>query len=215
MHDDGVTLDQAFRLAAGELGMASAAWLFVTEAAVDGAPAVLALRDRLGRDWPVLDAVCAAWSAGLRAPRVDAREVLPVLEGVTRIVVVGLETLWLDDLMRVLPGSVQIALLRASALEPDWPRVQSNHGGRLQMLRLADFQSWAGTRSVLLGFVYGDADDSLFVVPTWLRAAGSDVRLQFRSLLGWRVLPVPLAVYPRWLVAAEPGHFTDLLPPAA
>jgi hypothetical protein len=38
------------------------------------------------------------------------------------------------------------------------------------------------------------------------------VRLQFRSLLGWRILDLPLALYPRWLVAAERGTLTELCP---
>lgn len=212
MDDEFAALGQAFRLAAGELGMASAAWLFVREAALDGAPAVQALSDRLGREWPVLDAVCAAWLGGLSAPRVEPQDVLPALEGVTRVVLVGLETLWLDALLQQLPATVQVALLRVSTLQPDWARVQSNHVKRLQLLRLADFQAWAGPRSVLMSFVYGPTAAGVFVVPTWLRVAGPDVRLQFRGLLGWRVLSLPLTVYPRWLVAAEPEHFTELLP---
>ncbi len=209
-------LGQAFRLAASELGMASAAWLFVTEAGgVDGEAGVAALRDELGRTWPVLDAVCAAWRSGTRAPTVDAGEVLPVLADVTRVVVVGLETVWLDALVAAVPASVRLALVQHSDLVPDWARVRSNYAGRVELLELSDFQSWAGPRSALVTFVYGSTDgEGTFALPTWLRVSGPDVRTQFRALVGWEVLRVPLEVYPRWLVAIDGEAFTHLEPAA-
>lgn len=205
-------LGQAFRLAAGELGMASAAWLFVEECARDGDERVRALRDELGRDWPVLDAVCAGWEQGVRAPVVDATEVTPALEGVARLVVVGHETLWLDALVAALPASVRIGLVRQQDLVPDWERVASNWRGRVELLGLGDFQAWAGAHSGLLTFVYGDGRAQLFTLPAWLRVSGPDVRTQFRALVGWQVLRLPLLVYPRWLAAAEGEGFTSLEP---
>lgn len=207
-------LGQAFRLAASELGMASAAWLFVAETgAVEGDAGVATLRDELGRTWPVLDAVCAAWLGGRRAPVVDAGEVLPVLADVTRVVVVGLETLWLDALVGALPATTRVALVQHGELVPDWERVRSNFAGRVELLALADFQSWAGPRSALVTFVYGRSEgESTFALPAWLRVSGPDVRTQFRALLGWEVLRVQLEVYPRWLVAIEADAFTHLEP---
>jgi hypothetical protein len=90
--------------------------------------------------------------------------------------------------------------------------VLANHGGRIEPLTLEDFQAWAGPRSVLLTFVYGAAASQIFVLPAWLRATGPDVRLQFRSLLGWRILDVPMEIYPRWLVAADVHTLTELRP---
>lgn len=209
-------LDQAFLLAAGELGMASAAWLFAREtAAVEGDEGVSRLRDELGRRWPVLDAVCAAWLQGLRAPRLDAAEVLPALEHLTRVLVVGLEAWWLDVLLAALPPSTRVGLLQQSDFSPDWGRVRGNLGARVELLDLAHFQAWAGPRSALLTFVYGASGSTgPFALPAWVRVSGPDVRTQFRALVGWDVLQVPLAVYPRWLVATGAEAFTHLEPAA-
>lgn len=206
---------QAFRLAASELGMATAAWLFVQETAgVAGDHAVSDLRDEMGRTWPVLDAVCAGWLAGERmlAPSVDA--LLPALEGASRLVLVGQEAIWTDALLAALPSGVRVGLVQEGDPIANWSRLLSNHGGRIEPLSLQDFQTWAGPRSVLLTFVYGAGAGQVFVLPAWLRTAGPDVRLQFRSLVGWCVLGVPLEIYPRWLVAAERTTLTDLVPPA-
>lgn len=196
--------------------MASAAWIFVEEAGASGGDAAVhALREELGRDWPVLDAVCAGWLDGARAPAADCDELLSLLHGITRLVVVGLEARWLDALLRVLPETTRVAMVQASALDPDWERIAANYGGRLTLLELADFQSWAGPRSVLMTFVYGEAADQIFVLPSWLRVCGPDVRLQFRELVGWRILPLPMAVYPRWLAVEDTHTFTALRPEPA
>ena len=206
------SLDQGFSLAAAELGLASAAWLFTEEVhRGEGDDGVHRLRDALGRRWPVLDAVCAAWLDGERAPEVDAAPLVSRLEGVTRLVVVGLEARWLDALMRLLPVSVRVGLVRHSEFSPDWERVVANLGPRVELLELADFQGWAGQRSVLLSFVYGAGGGSgLFALSAWVRVAGPDVRTQFRELMGWDVLRVPLSIYPRWLVAVSAEDFTQL-----
>lgn len=208
-------LQQAFRTASSELGMASAAWLFVQEtAATEGDPGVATLRDELGRLWPVLDAVCAGWLEGARNAQVQSEELLAELTGSTRLVVVGIESLWLDHLIAQLPSAVQIGLVQQGDPVTHWPRVVSNYGDRVRLLQLADFQTWAGPRSSLLTFVYGQAHDQVFVLPGWLRVCGTDVRMQFRTLLGWRVLDAPMEVYPRWLVAASVDSLTALRPRA-
>ncbi len=205
-------LDQAFSLAAAELGMASAGWLFVTEVDQgEGGQGVERLRDALGRRWPVLDAICAAWLSGARAPRVDANSLLTRLQGITRVVVVGLEVRWLDVLVQALPGTMRLGVVRQSEFNPDWDRVIANFSGRVELLELSEFQSWAGQRSALLSFVYGARDTGgLFALSAWARVSGPDVRTQFRELIGWDVLGVPLAIYPRWLVAVAADDFTQL-----
>lgn len=208
-------LDQAFTLAAGELGMASAAWLFAQEVWADGGDAaVQELRDELGRRWPVLDAICAAWLDGARAPTPDAAPLLPTLAELKRVVIVGLEARWLDALAAAAPKDLRLGLVRASEFTPDWDRVLDNLAGRVELLELGDFQSWAGPRSALLTFVYGAGGaGGLFALSAWVRVAGPDVRTQFRELIGWDVLRVPVAVYPRWLVAVTPDDFTSLESP--
>lgn len=205
-------LDQAFTLAAAELGMASAAWLFTAEVqAGEGTEGVTRLRDALGRRWPVLDAICAAWLEGARVPTVDAAPVVRRLEGITKVVVVGLEVRWLDALVAALPPQVRLGVVRHSELSPDWDRVIANYAGRMELLELADFQGWAGQRSALLSFVYGAGGvGGLFALSAWMRVSGPDVRTQFRELLGWDVLRVPLATYPRWLVPVAASDFTQL-----
>jgi len=206
---------QAFRLAAAELGMASASWLFVRETAAEaGDEGVATLRDQLGREWPVLDAVCAGWRHGARKPRVEADALAARLQGATRLVLVGHEAIWVDALLQRLPSTLQVGLVPAGDPLADAVRMLDNHGRRVQALTLADFQTWAGPRSVLASFVYGLSGQQVFVLPAWLRAAGPDVRLQFRSLVGWRVLDLPLAIYPRWLVAADAQTLTELVPTA-
>lgn len=208
-------LQQAFRTAASELGMASAAWLFTREAAAaDGSAGVAAMRDELGRQWPVLDAVCAGWLEGAHQAEIQSEELLEDLAGTTRLLVVGIESLWLDHLIAHLPASMQVGLVQQGDPLTHWPRVVSNYAGRVQLLQLGDFQSWAGPRSTLLTFVYGQSHDQVFVLPGWLRVCGADVRMQFRALLGWRVLDGPMEVYPRWLVAAGVDTLTALRPRA-
>jgi len=205
-------LEQAFLLAAAELGMCSAAWLFAREVeATEGADGVRQLRDQLGRTFPVLDAVCAGWEERRSAPAIDVAPLRPQLAGAGRLLVVGVESLWLDALLPALDPSTRLGLLRQAELEPDWERVAANLGGRAELVDLSGFQAWAGPRSVLLTFVYGRAGGGgTFATPTWLRVSGSDVRTQFRALVGWDVLRSPISTYPRWLVSTPPDAFTHL-----
>lgn len=206
---------QAFRLAASELGMASAAWLFAQQTAeLAGKAGVAQLRDALGRAWPVLDAVCAGWLSGQRPSVVDTSPLAAVLEGSARLVLVGYEARWVDALLDSLPAAVRVGLLCHGDPLADWDRILANHGGRVQALSLADFQGWAGPRSCLLTFIYGATDERVFTVSAWLRASGPDVRLQFRHLVGWRILDMPMEIYPRWLVATDRDTLTELLPAA-
>ncbi len=204
-------LDQAFTVAAGELGMACAAWLFVENVAQEaGEAGVSALRDALGRSYPVLDAVAEQWLAGSRALSTDPSGVLEACEGATELVVVGLEAFFLDALMARLPTSTRCALLCHSPFDVDWERVLSNHAGRVSRVDLEGFQAWAGPRSVLLTFAYGGGGGSAYVLPAWVRATGEDVRTQFRSLVAWDVLRAPMFVYPRWLVEVDAASFTHV-----
>ena len=203
-------IEQAFRLAVGELGMASASWLFAREVfEAEGPEGVERLRDELGRRWPVADAVCAAWLSGARPETPEASEL--ELGGLQRLVIVGFESRWVDALMALPQVPTHVALLRHSEFPVDWRRVLANFDGRVQLLELSDFQSWAGTRSALLTFIYGSrGSEGPFAPSAWVRVAGPDVRTQFRELIGWDVLRVPLAVYPRWPVRSPAEDFTQV-----
>ncbi len=206
----GATLEQAFHVAAGELGMCSASWLFVGEAGRDGDPAVAELRDLLGRSYPVLDAVAASWLAGARAPRIGTAAVATACTGATRVLVVGLETWYLDALLPAL-GDAEVWLLTQSSFTVDWDRVLANYGARVRGIDLATFQRLAGRRSALLVTTYGRRGEVTFTSPEWLRVVGADVRTQFRSVIGWEVLGSSLQVYPRWLVETPTSDFSQFV----
>lgn len=205
-------LAPAFELASAELGFAAAAWLFVERVAeLSGREAVLALREELGASFSVLDFVAARWLAGERAGDVDTSGMRAVLSGVRRVLVVGLEARHLDALVRDLDASIRIGLLTYRLQRVDWSRVVDNYGGRIEPVSLTEFQAWAGSRSAILTFVYGVQDDRMNVLPAFLRVTGSDVRTQFRDVIGWDVLGAAPEVYPRYLVEALTSELTSLV----
>ncbi len=204
----------AFRLAAAELGMCSAARLFTEELRAAGGDALLAeARDRLGADFPVLDLVASEALEG-RAPRgLDATEVVRALGGARSVLVVGLEAFFLDALVPALGGARVGLVIGEGGLEGDVRRILANFGDRVEEARIGDVQRWAGNRSALLTFVYGTHGPVGYVSPVWLRVAGSDVRTQFRGLVGWDVLGRPTALYPRWLVETPIEPFSRVVGP--
>jgi hypothetical protein len=209
-------IDQAFRMAASELGMCSAARLFVRELADEGGePLVAEAREQLGRLFPVLDLVAGRHLAGEVEPPIDPAPVVEALSGIARLLVVGIEADFLDALASRLPGAEMGILTGGGGLEPDFRRVLANYSGRAAAVGLSNFQQWAGRRSALLTFVYGTDGHVVHVQSTWLRVSGPDVRTQFRSLVGWDILGRPLDVYPRWLVETHYDDFSHLVSPRA
>lgn len=207
-------LEQAFRVACGELGHCSAGWLFVREVALEGgAASVEGLRDGLGRAFPVLDAVARRWLEGATAPLVEVEPLLAACAGASRVLVVGVEATQLDALVPRLPPDVRVGLLQEGALDADWERVLANLGGRVEGVALAGLQRWAGARSVLVTFGYGVLGGRVHVNPAWVRVSGPDVRTQFRSLVAWDVLGAPMFVYPRWLASAPVEDFSLVVTP--
>jgi hypothetical protein len=206
-------IDQAFGAVAGELGMASAAWIFVRAVArCTGDPGVAALADGAGASFAVLDTIARGWLDGLREPLLDPRPTLEAVGKATRLVVVGLEASYLDALIERLDPAVKVAMIAHSPFPVDWDRALDNYGGRIERVDLDTFQNWAGGKSALLTFAYGREDSRTAVGPLWLRACGADVRAQFRALVAWNVLAAPLQFYPRWLVEVEADIFTHFVP---
>lgn len=205
-------LHAAFSVAAGELGFCSASWLFVRElAGAGGEDLVRALRDALGRDFPVLDAVASQFLSGQQAPALDLEPVLAACAGASTILVSSLEADFLDALLPQLRPR-RVVLLRYSGLgDVDWERVLSNYGSQLESTDLASFQRWAGIRTAVLTMVYGADAHAAHVHPAWLRMSGEDVRTQFRCFIGWDVLRAPMTVYPRWLVEVPRTDFTVIV----
>lgn len=214
------SVEPAFRVASAELGMCAASWLFVRELGAVSDDLVEALRDRLGREFPVLDAVAGLWLDGARSPEValveTAARVRDVCAGATRLLVVGIEADALDALVPMLDAQqVRIGLVTHSTHDVDWERVLANYEGRIEGVELASFQRWAGRRSVLLAFAYGTHGHATHVTTEWLRVSGVDVRTQFRSIVAWEVLAAPMDVYPRWLVEVPRDEFSHVVASSA
>ncbi len=207
-------IDAAFRLAAAELGMASAARLFVGElAAASGRAGVEALRDRLGRAYPVLDGIAGRWLRdGSLAPP-SAAGAAAAIAGVSRLLVVGIEADALDVLLPELRGVEVGFVTEGRALLPEWRRVLANYERveGVEAVGLGDFQLWAGRDAALLTFVYGGDAEVVHVSPQWLRVQGPDTRALFRSLVAWDVLGEALEVYPRWFAEAPRASFTEVV----
>ncbi len=205
-------LERSFGLAAAELGMCSAAWLFAeTLQHHGGAEALQALGQELGDVFPVLGQVTDMAQRGPVFSPPNAAPVLEALQEASTVLVVGLEARWLDVLVPAL-GARRVALLAQGLPQTDWDRVASNLGEQLEIVDMDAFQRLAGSRSALLTFVYGVTHHRLHVVPAWLRVMGPDIRTQFRTILGWDVLGEPLDRYPRFLVDTSPDDFTELVP---
>lgn len=207
-------LEAGFLVAATELGMASAARLFVGEVgALRGEAGVDALRDALGRDFPVLDFVASTWLDGRPLAPPDPAPVLAALGPLRRILIVGVEAEALDRLVAAVPATTTLGVaVGGGGLEPDAQRVAANYGGRLEVVALGAWARWAGARSGLVTFVYGADGHVAFVAPAWLRLVGPDVRTAFRSLVGWDVLGAPPRLHPRFLAGAATSDFSAIAP---
>ncbi len=150
--------EPAFRTCAGELGVWSAARLFVNAAwAAGGETAVEALHDDLGLRYPVVDDVARrvlTVRAPLGPPRVDG--VLARCEGLRALVVVGVEAALLGPVVDSLPPQVDVVALFDSTFPVDATRVQA---------------SWAPA-----GTVTRDRPRVRFLAPLGALATASDSR---------------------------------------
>lgn len=192
--------------------MCSAARLFATELLASGGPALLDdAREVLGAEFPVFELVAAETLAGRAPSPIDAKSCGESLRRSAAVLVVGIEAFHLDALVAELPDSRLGLVLGEGWLEADTRRVFANYDGRLEEVRVGDVQRWAGNRNALLTFVYGSHASSAYVTPAWLRIAGSDLRTQFRSLVGWEVLKRPTTLYPRWLVETPIETFSEVI----
>ena len=207
-------LGPAFLLAASELGMASAAHLFVRETAASGGDELVsAVGLGLGRDFPVLGCIAARWLAGERDPRSATDGVLEAVHGLTRLLVVGLETAWLDVLLPACRAIEVGLLIGDGGASADSRRVLANYEGLAVGVTLAELHRWSGRRSGLLCFVYGSDGHVVHVPGAWLRVSGPDVRTQFAALLGWNILGAAMELYPRWLAETAVSDFSAIIEP--
>lgn len=200
----------AFQIAAGELGMFSASRLFAKILQdSSGADGIEAMQEELGVSFPVLDFV-ASKTLNSALPGFDATLVVKACEGASRILIIGLEADCLDALVPLL--QCKIGLLTENLFEADWDRILSNYP-TVEPVPLSSLQRWAGSKSALLTFVYGSDGHIAHVLPSWLRVSGPDVRVQFRSLLGWNLLGSTMRLYPRWLSEASATDFSQMIGP--
>lgn len=207
-------LDQAFQMTAAELGMCSAARLFVSELdSIGGDALVHEARDRIGRAYPVFDFVANARLSGKREKAIDPTAVCSLLAGVTQLVVVGLEAYFLDALVDALPDVAIGLVTQGAGLELDERRVLANYAGRVASVPITEVQRWSGRRSALLTFVYGGNEHVAYVSPPWVRVSGPDVRTSFRTVVGWDIFGDGMLVYPRWLLEIERATFSHMVGP--
>lgn len=202
-------LERGFQLAAAELGFYSAARLYVRETLeMEGLEGVAALRDSLGRRFPVLDAVAGIVLRGDEPPAVDARRARRAMEGLTSLLVTGIEAEALDAL-RGLPPELRRGILKHRGVGAvDWDRVVANLDGDWTLVDMDDLLRWAGARAGVLSFLYGVRGARAHVTPEYLRVVGVDTRAHFRALIGWDLLPEGTEVYPRWLAEAPRDRFS-------
>jgi len=191
--------------------MWSAAWLVSEEIhAAGGAEALEAVRDALGRTYPILDAIATQRLRGMRAPVVDARPVVDALQGSTSVLIVGLEADPIDALLPSLRG-LRVGLVASSEFEIEWERVVANCGGDVVPVSLDELPRWAGRRTAIVTFAYGVRGERVFVPPVWLRIDGPDVRTQVRALIAWDVLGEPPFLHPQWLRGTPVESFSLVL----
>ena len=194
--------------------MCSAARLFTNELLAEGSSALLSeAREALGPEFPVFDLVASEALEGRCPAPIDAAPAAHALREPGSLLVVGLEAFFLDALVPALPNARVGLVLGEGGLLADVRRIVANFNGRVEEVRLGDVQRWAGNRSAMLTFVYGTHGPNAYVQPSWLRVAGSDVRTQFRTLVGWDVLGRATSLYPRWLVETAIEPFSRVVRP--
>lgn len=206
-------LEPAFRVCAGELGLWSAARLYVNAAwAAGGAAAVAGLDDDLGGAYPVLEEVARrALERHGPVPPPGAAGVIAACADLRRIVVVGVEADVLGPLVDVLPEAVEVLAIYDATFPVDEARVRASWTPRVEIVDVGAFHRAAGGRSALLTCVYGADAFRAVVAPIWLRVHSPDVRLLFRRLIGVDLAGARMASYPRWLGETATADFTELV----
>lgn len=206
-------LAPAFHQSAGELGLWSAARLFVNAAfAAGGLDAVRSVDDALGDDHPVLEHVAQrALQTRMPVPSPLLDGVIARCAGLRRLVMVGIEAEVLGGVIERLPADVDIVAIPDTMFPADRDRLVASWTPRVRLTDLGVFQAAGGARSALLTPVYGADDFHAVVTAAWVRAHSRDVRLQFRHLIGVNLVGARMAAYPRWLSETDRADFTELL----
>ncbi len=206
------SLLDAFALAAGELGMFSAARLFCEQMFAEGGAALVGhLRELIGPVYPVLDVVAARVQGGAPLPSPDPRPLLEELRGIGRVVTVGTEAWIIDALVERLPATVALGVVLDETLPASPARIAANLEGRATLVALDEVVRWSGARTALLTAVYGSDGYSATVCTAWLRLMGPDTRTCFGALVGWNLLGPAMEAYPRWLQHTLVETFTVLV----
>lgn len=204
----------SFFAAAQELGMWTASRLYLREMAREGgAAAIEAARELLSERFPIFDAAASEWLETGGASAIDIPAALRALDGVTRLLVVGVDVDPLDALVDGLDAATRIGLVAGvGELAGDLSRVLANYQGRVSLVGLGDVPRWIGRKSALATVVYGvDSNDMAYTSLAWLRVLGPDTRTQFRTLLGINVLERSPAIHPRWVAATPADDFSVVL----
>ncbi len=118
------------------------------------------------------------------------------------IVVVGIESVILDNLTRKLPESRFYLIPHSETLEAE--RVLANFPPNVHLVDVREIMKLGGTHSVLLSYAFCQVQEDSFIYPVTFRAVGPDVRSSYNRIIGLNIL----SGYNRYLDDMAPLYST-------
>jgi len=129
--------------------------------------------------------------------------VIENLRDFSSIVVVGIESVFLDNLSRKLPESQVYFIPHSENIEEE--RVLANFPSNVHLADVREVMSLGGLRSVLLSYIFCQIQEDSFVYPVALRSIGPDVRSSYNQIIGLNIL----SDYKRYLSDMTPLYATS------
>jgi len=124
------------------------------------------------------------------------------LKTFSSIVVVGIESVILDNLTRKLPESRFYLIPHSETLEAE--RVLANFPPNVRLIDVREIMELGGTHSVLLSYAFCEMLEDSFIYPVTFRAVGPDVRSSYNRIIGLKLL----SGYNRYLDDMAPLYST-------
>lgn len=124
------------------------------------------------------------------------------LKTFSSIVVVGIESVILDNLTRKLPESRFYLIPHSETLEAE--RVLANFPPNVHLVDVREIMKLGGTHSVLLSYAFCQVQEDSFIYPVTFRAVGPDVRSSYNRIIGLNIL----SGYNRYLDDMAPLYST-------
>ena len=119
------------------------------------------------------------------------------------IVVVGIESVILDNLTRKLPESRFYLIPHSETIEAE--RVLANFPPNVHLIDVREIMELGGTHSVLLSYAFCQMQEDSFIYPVVFRAVGPDVRSSYNRIIGLNIL----SGYSRYLDDMAPLYSTS------